>query len=141
MDFHSFEMRVQLAVGAALKEDPKAVLYEATMPSDYSAVRCVFGGTKDCTITASVSMDGKVKGPVKVSWPWVQEEALQWPCGLNYNDARILFDDEFPRMAWSQVVLRKPTTYPAVNAEYVFTVAGGYVVVDTATKEVYMLKR
>ena len=141
MDFLSFEMRVQLAVGAALKEDPEAVLYEATMPSDYSAIHCVFAGAKDSTITIGVDSSGNVRGPIKSSWPWLQDEGIPWPCGMDYNTARNLFDDAFPRMAWSQVVLRKPLTYPAVNPEFIYSVAGGYVVVDTVTEEVYMIHR
>ena len=142
MDFLSFEMRVQLAVGAALKEDSKCRFYEAMMPSDYSDVHCIFGGGDgQSSLRVKVDFEGNVTGPVRTSWPWLQDEQIEWPVGMDYNTARNLFDDTFPRTAWSQVVLRKPLTYPAVNAEFIFTVGGGYVVVDTVTKRVYRLDR
>ena len=135
MDFLSFEMRVQLAVGAALEVDPKAVLHEATMHSDYGCIRCIFSGKDGETITVKVGNDNKTSVS-KNSWGWVAHP-IEWPASLNYNTARALFDEEFPKTSWSTVVLRQRSAHPSVGAEYVFTVAGGYVVVDIPTRTAY----
>lgn len=135
MDFLSFEKRVQLAVGAALEVDPKAVLHEATMHSDYACIRCIFSGKDGETITVKVGNDNKTSVS-KNSWGWVAHP-IEWPTSLNYNTARTLFDEEFPRTSWSTVVLRQRSEHPSVGAEYVFTVAGGYVVVDIPTRTAY----
>ena len=135
MDFLSFEMRVQLAVGAALEVDSKAVLHEATMHSDYGCIRCIFSGKDGETITVKVENDNKTSVS-KSSWSWVAHP-IEWPTSLNYSTARALFDEEFPKTSWSTVVLRQRSEHPSVGAEYVFTVAGGYVVVDVPTKIAY----
>jgi hypothetical protein len=141
MDFVSFEMRVQAALGAALSVDMEARLYEATMHSDYENVHCVFGGKDNSTIQVNVDKDGNAGKPSIISWPWLEDEPVDWYSQMTYNEARTLFDQKFPRTAWSTVVYRKPLTYPAVNSEFIFTVGGGYVVVDTITGEVYKLPR
>ena len=135
MDFLSFEMKVQLAVGAALEVDPKAVLHEATMHSDYACIRCIFSGKNGETITVKVGNDNETS-VAKNSWTWATHP-IEWPTSLNYNPARRLFDREFPNTSWSTVVLRQRSAHPSVGAEYVFTVAGGYVVVDLPTRTVY----
>jgi hypothetical protein len=135
MDFLSFEMKVQLAVGAALEVDPVAVLHEATMHSDYGCIRCIFSGKNNETIIVKVGNDNKTS-VTKNSWGWVAHP-MEWPTSLNYNTARRLFDEEFPNTCWSTVVLRQRSAHPSVGAEYVFTVAGGYVVVDVPTRTAY----
>ena len=135
MDFLSFEMRVQLAIGAALEADPVAVLHEATMHNDYGSIQCIFSGKDGETITVKVGDDNKTSVS-KNSWTWVAHP-IEWPTSLNYNAARTLFDEEFPKTSWSTVVLRQRSAHPSVGAEYVFTVAGGYVVVDIPTRTAY----
>jgi len=138
-EFLPFEQRVQLAVGAALERDPQAVLHEVTMHSDYQFVYCVFSGKNGETINVKVDQDNEVYVRTN-SWPWVALP-IEWPSGMNYSEARNLFDEAFPRTAWSTVVLRKSRQEPNLGQEYVFTIAEGYVVVDIPTREAYLLKR
>lgn len=135
MDFMSFEMRVQLAIGAALKEDPVAVLHEVTMHNDYASLYCIFSGKDGETITVKVAGDNKTT-VIKNSWTW-DALPIEWPASMSYNTARTLFDEAFPKTPWSTVVLRKSTVPPNVGSEYVFAVADGYVVVDVSSKTVY----
>ena len=142
-EFLSFEMRVQLAIGEALRKDLGAKLQEVIMLSDYSTMRCTFSGSdSQHSLTVSVDTEGNTKGPVTLTWPFTNsKEGLLFPVGMDYNTARNLFDDVYPRMAWSHVVLRNPDTQPTVNPEFVFAVGSGYVVVDTVTEQVYMVNR
>ena len=139
MDFLSFEMRVQLAIGAALQKDPYAVFHEATMHSDYGCIRCIFSGKDGETITVKVDQDNEVYVRTN-SWPWVALP-IEWPTSLSYSEARNLFDEKFPKTSWSTVVLRKSSQEPHLGSEYVFTVAKGAVIVDIPTSKVYMLSR
>ena len=139
MEFLSFEMRVQLAVGAALEVDPVAILHEVTMHNDYQFIYCVFSGKNGETITVKVDQDNEVYVRTN-SWVW---EALpvEWPASLSYSEARNLFDEKFPKTSWSNVTLRKSSQEPHLGSEYVFTVAKGVVVVDIPTSKVYALSR
>ncbi len=139
MDFLSFEMRVQLAIGAALDVDPVAVLHEVTMHSDYQLMQCVFSGRDGKTIIATVDQDQQVYIRTN-SWAW-EATSIEWPTNLSYNSARTLFDEEFPKTSWSTVVLRKSRQEPYLGSEYVFTVADGYVVVDIPTRKAYKIAR
>ncbi len=139
MEFLSFEMRVQLAVGAALEVDTRAVLHEVTMHSDYACLRCIFSGKNGETITVKVDQDNEVYVRTN-SWAW-EALPIEWPTSLSYAEARSLFDEKFPKTSWSTVVLRKSSQEPHLGSEYVFTVAKGVVVVDIPTNKVYALSR
>ena len=138
MEFLSFELRVQLAVGAALKEDLGAKLQEVVMLSDFSTVRCTFSGSDpQHSLAVSVDTEGNVKGPVKTTWPWNNSEGMLFPVGMDYNTARNLFDDFLPRVAWSYVALRRPTSGPTDSPQFTFSTGEGLVVVDTVTGKVF----
>ena len=137
-DFQSFEMRVQLAIGAALRKDLGARLQEVIMLSDYSVLRCTFSGSDpQHSMTVSVDFDGNTKGPVTMTWPWGDGEGMLFPVGMDYNTARNLFDDFLPRTAWSHVVLRRPVSGPTDGPQYTFATGKGDVVVDVVTEKVY----
>ena len=137
-EFLSFEMRVQLAIGEALRKDLGAKLQEVIMLSDYSTMRCTFSSSDpQHSLTVSVDTEGNTKGPVTMTWPWNDSEGLLFPIGMDYNDARLLFDDYLPRVAWSHVVLRRPFGGPTDNPEFLFATGKGLVRVDTVTGKVY----
>jgi hypothetical protein len=137
-EFLSFEMRVQLAIGEALRKDLGAKLQEVIMLSDYSTMRCTFSGNDpQHSLSVSVDTEGNVKGPVKMTWPWNNSEGMLFPIGMDYNSARLLFDDYLPRVAWSHVVLRRPFGGPTDSLEFTFSTGKGLVVVDTTTGKVY----
>ena len=137
-EFLSFEMRVQLAIGEALRKDLGAKLQEVIMLSDYSTMRCTFSGSDpQHSHTVSVDTEGNTKGPVTMTWPWNGSEGMLFPVGMDYNDARLLFDDYLPRVAWSHVVLRRPFGGPTDHPEFLFATGQGLVRVDAVTGKVY----
>ena len=138
MEFLSFEMRVQLAIGAALRKDLGARLQEVIMLSDYSTMRCTFSGSDpQHSLTVSVDTEGKVKGPVAMTWPFGNSEGMLFPVGMDYNTAINLFDDFLPRVAWSYVTLRRPLSGPTDAPQFTFSTGEGPVVVDTLTEKVF----
>ena len=137
-EFLSFEMRVQLAIGEALRKDLGAQLQEVIMLSDYSTMRCTFSGSDpQHSLSVSVDTEGNTKGPVTLTWPWNKSEGMLFPVGMDYNTARLLFDDFLPRVAWSHVVLRRPFGGPTDSPEFTFSTGEGLITVDTATERVY----
>lgn len=140
MEYVPFEQKVQLAIDAVLKIDLGARLQEVMMPSNLSSAHCVFRAAGGGAIFAEVTNDLEVTTRQN-SWQWGQDNLLDLPTEVSFNEALNLFAEAFPRKPWFNVTLRCGARLPNLGPEYVFSVGGGYVIVDVSRKGVYMLER